>query len=541
MLSAARPIAPAPPRLAHALVACLTVIVARFALRAHLAVVAPEECLAGSFAASLLHGDLRAPLTAWTPALDEPGQLLVGLVATPAVALLGSTAFALKLTASLLSALRVGAAVFLTTRVLGERVPWRSRAFAALLGEAVALVAVFECALPGLYTFMAFALHGTHNAGATTDLVLLSVLARRVQSPTRRNALTLWALTGALVAWKVGSLLPASVALVGEALLRRTHPQHRAPWRAMLTAFALGLAPRLAWSLSLHGRDLHDLVARLTRLRPMDAWPELLVESWALVAGRHPLRALALAASLALVVPALRGWRTRPVRALVGLYASLVTAVCVLDRDGVFFCAYLLPPLTVLAVASLILAPRRVAPPRTAWHASLALGLSCAVMLQPDLRVDPDDLRALVRDPAGACVWQLGQSLATHGDPIDTTCRALGPVREPACVSGVGFAHRAIPEPTPALQRAWSFGVGRASMHGGDGCDRVRDELRASCRAGLAWECATYVDLLCRVDGAPVSHRVSDGPSLPGDGRRAPAVTRCALSDLAAPERCRGR
>lgn len=541
MPSAARPIAPAPPRLAHALAACATVVVARFVLRSHLAVVAPEECLAGSFADALLHGDLRAPLTAWTPALDEPGQLLVGLAAAPAVALLGPTAFALKLTAALVSALRVGAAVFLTTRVLGERVPWRSREFAALLGEAVALVAVFECALPGLYTFMAFALHGTHNAGATTDLVLLSVIARRVQSPTRRNAIALWALTGSFVAWKVGSLLPAAVALAGEALLRRAPTPHRAPLRPMLTAFALGLAPRLAWSAHVHGRDLRDLTERLSHLRPMDAWPELLGELWALVAGRHPLRAVALTAALSLVVPSLRVWRARPVRALVALYTALVGAVCVLDRDGVFFCAYLLPPLVVLAVAWILLAPRRVTHPQAAWHASLALGLSCAAALQPDLHLDPDDLRALLRDPAGACAWQLGQSLATHGENVDVRCRALGSVREAACVSGAGFARHTAPDRDPALRRAWSFGAGRASMHGGDGCARMSADLRASCNAGLAWECASYVDLLCRVDGASPARRAPATPAPVGDYRAAPAPVRCALADLAAPERCRAR
>lgn len=496
------------------------VVAARLVLYPHLALVAPEECLTGAIASTLVGARPLLSLSSYTPALDEPGQLAVGAAAAPFVAWLGPSALALKLTASTFSWLRAIAALSLLDTLLRARLgavaPSPAR---ALLVGAAALFAAQELVLPSLDTMMATQAQGTHTAGAAADLALLALAARRLDEG-RGPSTRWWALAGACTAFKPGALLPVAAVHAGARHLPRGGSSSRAA-----LAFALGFAPRLAWSVAQRARDLDALLARLDALRGPSRLGDLLGELWALVVERNPARLAWLALGCVAAARAISSRRARPAAGALGAYAALVAGAMVCDPQGAFWGPYLLPALSVLTAVEAASLARGLAsrPWRVALATVVASGV-CVVSARPRWGLDVGTVAALRRAP-GACSWQLGASLARDAPSRWLTrCRTLGDDAL-ACVTGAGFARVGAPrDASDAERRAWSFGVGRATVHAGD--DAVPDGAApGEVASGAAWECDAYADMICRVARGPAPR--------PRPSRRCPEFTamwggRCA-------------
>ncbi len=508
----------------------LFLFLVRFVLFADLTFVSPEECHTGAIASELLAHGFRFPLAAYTPVPYENGIVIEGILAVPLFALLGQNVLALKLLPHLVSVGLALAGVALQRHVLDELgvVDRRSRAVAA---------AAFVLALalsPAAFTFKSVEAVGDHLEATALAVLLLLLLARRIERPRTGRFVALWALAGLFAFWQKGALLAAGAAGVYE-LLSAYRRRGRAPLRRLVgaaTIFATAYLPSL-WVHEARGFQDARLIADKLDFGRLGAGRLDLDAAlpWLVVDKNPALLAAAVWALAWYVVRAARARGSSPLLLCLAAYASMhALAMCVTSSDSYYLYGFpvLVIPMTA-GVARLV--ERALKDPRLARRTVLVPALALlvvAAVMQPRVRPRPGRPAELLRDvDHAACFWRFGKAFLVTTGNIRTAadwCRRLGGDRAHECLSGMAMegVGPAIDARSPAERRAVAFGTGRMRQHehpGSASCADFAGDERVTCDAGDALECLVYADMVSAIARRPRMSRPACVPPFPPPGR----------------------
>lgn len=478
---------------------------ARLVLQPQMLAVAPEECHTGGIAVDLLEHGMRWPFFSYTPEHYENGIVLQGFLAVPFFVAFGRNVLALKLLTIVVAFLVVVLGFALLLRVLAATGLTRGPRRTAAIGCYLALM-VFA---PPLIVREGTDALGDENEATAMALVILVLLARRIERPSLARVAGLFGLAGFLGFWHEGTLLATAVAAAHElvSVLRRRSP---AGWLfAAAAAFMVGHTPAFVAHVASQNRDITTILAKFapsSLVTPLLTFAPL---SWASFDGNPILLAAMIAAVVFCVRTAKTATRAEDLLPWLALYVCGHVALMVLAmaHGHLDYWYYGYPVLagvaSVRAVSAATWVGERLGGSATVRNAALAAGpLVLAAGSLRHARPDFGKIASMHADRDRAvCTWRFGRAFL-HARNYDREraaddCRTLGADAGLECLSGLAFEGAPVELGRGDAERlALAFGKGRRVARERDGahaCERLIDRReREACETGGRYECLFY-------------------------------------------------
>ncbi len=349
---------------------------------------------------------------------------------------------------------------------------------------------------------------GDNNEASTSGFLILLLLMRRIDVPSRRRRLSLWGVAGLLNSFFMGSAVATALAAFHELRLCRADRRSMRKLGGNVGMYLFGLIPWFYFTFYTSGKNVGFVLEKFLHA---GIWESLrvLYESLAGFAdGNYPLLFLWVAAWVAMFYWSARR-RSNPESLYVGIFMFVnLAAVAAVgeSRTGYYLYSYSvwLFPMAYWA-ARLADRGRRVL--SRAFFAVLALTLVALVMRPPWDWDEKNHAELLVEDGQSRCFSRVGRAIMMK-DPyrsaveverdvrLRTACASLGGSDTLDCLSGIAYEKHWLTGLGGEEAKSFAFGWGRAAAGERDlsvACARFNaPDERRTCYAGGILECLAY-------------------------------------------------